>query len=80
MGVWLKMEATRSLVNIFRFCSAGKKPGAMAFTLMLCAAHSLDKYWVILFTPAFDRLYVKTFDKGGPEETEDILMILPNFC
>ena len=77
IGVWEKIDLRRSSVNILRFCSAGKNPGMIAFTRILCCAHSFARKRVMLLTPAFEIEYVKTLDSGGPEETDEILMMLP---
>ncbi len=52
-GVWPRIARTRSSERSFRFCSAGKKPGAIALTRMPCGASSRARYWVRLLRPAF---------------------------
>ena len=51
-GVWVRMARTRSSSSSLRFCSAGKKPGAIALTRMPFGASSRARYWVRLFNPA----------------------------
>ncbi len=77
IGVCPRIDSVRSRVKILRFCSAGKNPGASAFTRTLYGAHSRAKNWVKLLTPALETLYVKTFESGGPEDADEILIILP---
>ena len=77
MGVCRNMSEIRSFERILRFCSAGKNPGARALTRILYGAHSLARNCVRLLTPALEMLYVKTRESGGPEETDEILIILP---
>jgi threonylcarbamoyladenosine tRNA methylthiotransferase MtaB len=47
-----RVDAVRSAVSSFRFCSAGKKPGRIAFTRTLDGANSRPRNCVMLFTPA----------------------------
>src|SRR5450759_2230594 len=76
IGVCTKIDFRRSSVKIFRFCSAGKNPGIMAFTRILCGAHSRARNFVILFTPAFDIEYVNTFERGISDDTDEMLIML----
>src|SRR5690606_21490018 len=80
-GVCFRIDSTRSALKILRFCSAGKKPGIIAFTRMPCGANSRAKYCVTLLMPALDTEYVNTLDNGVVEDTDEILIMLPGrFC
>ena len=54
IGVWARIEPTRSGVRTFRFCSAGKKPGTRTFTRMPRGAHSRARFFETLWTAAFE--------------------------
>ena len=56
MGVCERMLAVRWRVRIARFCSAGKKPGQIAFTRTPCGASSRATFWVRFTTAAFEAL------------------------
>ena len=53
-GVCFMIDSTRSGDRIWRFCSAGKKPGTMAFTRTPAGANSRAKNCVTLSSAAFD--------------------------
>ena len=75
------MSAMRSLVRNFSFIIwLGKKPGRSAFTRTPCVAHSRARFCDRFFTPAFATEYVNAFESGGPEEAEEMLMMLPFPC
>ena len=49
----------------------------MALTRTLWGAHSRARNCVNWLTPPLVMLYVNTFDSGGPEEAEEMLMMEP---
>ena len=53
-GVWPRMAVTRSGERIFRFCSAGKKPGTRTLTRTRCGAHSRARLSDRLCTAPFE--------------------------
>ena len=53
IGVCPRIEATRSGDRIFRFCSAGKKPGTRVLTRTRLGAHSRARFFERLCTAAF---------------------------
>mmetsp|Transcript_18305 Transcript_18305/g.38391 ORF Transcript_18305/g.38391 Transcript_18305/m.38391 type:complete len:206 (+) Transcript_18305:262-879(+) len=75
-GVCSKMVAVRSLERIFRFCSAGKKPGISRFTLNF-SPYSRAKFWLRLERAAFDEPYMKTLLNGESPVMLPTLMIEP---
>src|SRR5215208_3501683 len=77
IGVWFRIWLVRSSVSSLRFCSAGKNPGRIAFTLTLYGAHSRARKCVIWLTPPLATEYVNTFESGGFDEADEILMTLP---
>lgn len=68
------IEATRSGVRTFLFCSAGKKPGNNRVHRYLGFGPFTGK---VLCTAALVAEYVKTRDNGMMPLIEPVLMMLP---
>src|SRR5262245_40555256 len=66
-----------SLSSIRRFCSAGKKPGVIAFTRTPFVAHSRASHCVRFSTAALEAEYATTRESGRIDEIDAMLMMLP---
>ena len=76
-GVCPIIDAIRSGLSTFLFCSAGKKPGTMVLTRTLASAHSRARFLERLCTAALVAEYVKTRESGMMPLIEPMLMMLP---
>src|ERR1700682_6428032 len=81
MGVFADIAAFRSgRRTTCEFSGVRKNPGAIAFTRILCLAHSLARLSVNILTPALLHEYGATSLKLTKLVREQVLMMQPLCC